>query len=137
GHAHVFATTRARRPCYERLLCRPNRMNPLWMLLIGMALVICGILVLRLHPFLALIAAALTVAALTKSDVPIGERVAIGFGRTAQDIGLLIAMAAILGKCLTISGSAERIVLSCRRALGDRHVSFAFLISSFVLAALV
>ena len=102
-----------------------------------MAVVIGGILVLRLHPFVALIAAALTVAALTKSDVPVGERVAVAFGKTAADIGLLIAMAAILGKTLTLSGAAERIVLSCRRALGDRHVSFAFLISSFVLAALV
>ena len=112
-------------------------MNPLWILLIGMAVVIGGILLLRLHPFLSLIAAALTVAALTPSDVPIGERVAVGFGRTAQDIGLLIAMAAVLGKCLTLSGAAERIVLSCRRALGDEHVSIAFLVSSFVLAALV
>src|SRR4051812_10038157 len=98
-------------------------MNPLWILLIGMAVVIGGILVLRLHPFLALIAAALTVAALTRSDVPVGERVAIGFGKTAQDIGILIAMAAILGKALTLSGAAERIVLACRHALGDRHVS--------------
>src|SRR6185436_4633111 len=54
----------------------PQPMNPFLILLIGMAVVIGGILLCRLHPFLALIAAALTVAALTRSDVPVGERVA-------------------------------------------------------------
>src|SRR5438874_2133077 len=37
-------------------------MNPLWILLIGMGVVIGGILLLRLHPFLSLIAGALVVA---------------------------------------------------------------------------
>ncbi len=159
-------------------------MNPLWILLIGMAVVIGGILLLRLHAFLALIAAALVVALLTpRTDIyhfalrsaaaavpaqhgnlvtlhlpdgttllvtpeaetaareaareTIGQRIAEGFGKTAEEIGILIAMAAIVGRALMESGAAERIVNSCRRLLGDRHAALAFLISGFVLAALV
>jgi GntP family gluconate:H+ symporter len=41
--------------------------DPLWLLLAGMVVVLGGILVLRLHPFLALILGALVVASLTSS----------------------------------------------------------------------
>src|SRR5437773_12476632 len=112
-------------------------MNHVWILLIGMAVVIGGILVLKLHSFLALIAGALVVAlitprayvydtaihsgateaaALKASQLTVGERVAEGFGRTAQEIAILIAMAAIVGKTLMVSGAAERIVVACQRA---------------------
>lgn len=212
-------------------------MNPLWILLIGMAVVIGGIFVLRLHAFISLLAGAVAVALLTPSaniyrsalraaaipviasaqgsstitlapreklangatllvmhpaDEPggyiragtlivsgqgpsdravvrfvstrgaagiepgdlvvtpagetsaratwqktIGERIADGFGGMARQIGILIAMAAILAKSLMESGAAERIVAAFRRALGDRNVAVAFLLSGFVLAALI
>jgi gluconate:H+ symporter, GntP family len=112
-------------------------MNPILIVLIGVAVVVGGILVLRLHPFLSLIAGAMAVALLSPQNETIGARLAAGFGGTAADIGILIAMAAILGKALMESGAAERIVLSLCRALGDAYVSLAYLISGFVLAALV
>ena len=133
-------------------------MNPALILLIGVVVVIGGILVLRMRAFLALIAAALVVAALTpKADVyqysihakmpptvarveankNIGLRFFDGFWGTARQIAILIIMAAILGKTLMDSGAAERIVVSLRRSVGDARVSIAFLISGFVLAALV
>jgi len=133
-------------------------MNPIWILLIGVVVVIGGILALRLHAFLSLIAGALVVAVLTpkidvyhyaihakmtetaahaEADKTIGERVTDGFSNTAKQIAILIAMAAIVGKTLMESGAAERIVVSLRRALGDANVAIAFLISGFVLAALV
>jgi GntP family gluconate:H+ symporter len=204
-------------------------MNPLLILLIGMALVVGGILVLRLHAFLALIGAALLVALLTPAlynyrfalrgaaipveradaaagtvvlkadagrlvvgsplrlaraegaawreaaslrvtevkpksvvatfetpgatiapgdlvvepaafaaaakaaDRTIGDRVAAGFGETVLSIGILIAMAAIVGETLLQSGAAERIVSSSRRMLGDNRASLAFLIAGFIL----
>lgn len=40
-------------------------MDPLWIFLIGMVVVLGGILALRLHAFLALVLGALVVAALT------------------------------------------------------------------------
>jgi gluconate:H+ symporter, GntP family len=112
-------------------------MNPLWIVLIGVAVVVGGILVLRLHAFLSLIAGAIVVAMLTPAKATIGERIADGFGKTATGIGILIAMAAILGKTLMESGAAEKIVASLRRAVGDKRISLAFLLSGFVLAALV
>ncbi len=205
-------------------------MHALWIVLIGVGIVIGGVLVLRLHAFLALVLAAVVVAALTpmtaiqghllsqrataavfdaQSDVflladdrepgarllvvrpvdglwqpvawievgsqlvkygqvlrrsarvvddaydwreddrviepaawravqlqarrTVGERVAVAFGDTCGNIGILIALAAIIGKCLMDSGSAERIVRSAVRFTGYRGAPAAFLSSGFVL----
>lgn len=43
-------------------------MDPLWIFLIGMVVVLGGILAVRLHAFLALILGALVVAALTPAE---------------------------------------------------------------------
>ena len=196
-------------------------MSPLLILAVGMVVVIGGILVLRLHAFLALILGALVVAALTpkdavrsygervaaipltgidgrtaalkpghkqrivtgrgkllvpdpatgtlkeagevqidektvRADGPIPDdavvihhtqlraardnagktfavRVAEGFGNMCFKIGILIAMAAIVGKCLMDSGAAERLVLGIRRALGEKRAPLAFVGSGFLL----
>jgi gluconate:H+ symporter, GntP family len=134
-------------------------LNPLWILLIGMAVVVGSILLLRLHAVLALIAGAVVVVALTPrenvyrfalrdtkgnekvarkvAEETIGERLAEGFGKTAVSIGILIAMAAVVGKGLMDSGAAEKIVESGRRLLGDERAPIVFLVSGYVLAALV
>jgi GntP family gluconate:H+ symporter len=112
-------------------------MNPLLIVLIGVAVVVGGILSLRLHAFLSLIAGAMVVALLSPQKTPVGERLADGFGDEAKKVGILIAMAAVLGKALMDSGAAERIVLSLRRALGEGQVALAYLISGFVMAALI
>ncbi len=49
-----------------------------------------------------------------------GRLVAEGFGRTCGQIGVLIAMASIIGAALLESG-ADRIVQSARRVLGERR----------------
>jgi gluconate:H+ symporter, GntP family len=64
----------------------------------------------------------------------VGQRVATGFGNTVASIGILIAMAAIVGKCLLESGAADRIVRSALRITGERGAPFAFLSSGFLLA---
>ena len=128
--------------------------DPLWLLLIGMIIVVGGILALRLHPFLALVLAALIVGALTSTSAleqyavekkmsveetevfiqsSVGKRVADGFGRTCAKIGILIAMASIIGKCLLESGAAERIIRSALKLFGERRAPFAFLNSGFLL----
>ncbi len=128
--------------------------DPLWLLLIGMIVVLGGILLLRLHAFLALILGALIVGTLTTSaaleryadqqemtlkektelvESSVGQRVAQGFGRTCTRIGILIAMASIIGKFLLESGAAERIVRSQIKWLGEKHASHAFLSSGFLL----
>ena len=61
-----------------------------------------------------------------------GDRLAHGFGDTCRKIGLLIAMASIIGACLLESGAAHRVVAATRSALGDRHTPVAFAVSGFV-----
>jgi GntP family gluconate:H+ symporter len=109
-------------------------------LTVALLLVVAGVLWARLHPFLVLIVTALVVAALTPpdrlgaaADLSIGRRVAEGFGRTAHDIGILIAMASILGQCLMEARGAERIVAAIERLVGRRRASLAFLGASFLL----
>lgn len=126
--------------------------DPLFILLIGVCIVVGGIIGLKLHPFLALLLGAFVVAwltpgsaieqfALEKGATPaaavqaakksIGERVALEFGSTAGKIGILIAMAAIIGKCLLESGAAERIIRSILQVTGVKQAPLAFLSSSF------
>ncbi len=71
-------------------------------------------------------------AATSVSKQSVGARIAQGFGATCTKIGILIAMAAIIGKCLLDSGAAERIVFSMRNALGDRKTPLAFSASGFI-----
>src|SRR5687767_15495249 len=107
--------------------------EPVFILCTGIVIVVGGIIGFKLHPFLALLLGAFVVAimtpaaaieqyALAKGASPaaaqqlsaksVGERVATEFGNTCAKIGILIAMAAIIGKCLLESGAAERIVRS-------------------------
>lgn len=72
-------------------------------------------------------------AAMSAAKKNMGERVAAGFGKTCTGIGILIAMAAIIGKCLMDSGAAERIVLGLRNALGEKRTPLAFMGSGFTL----
>jgi GntP family gluconate:H+ symporter len=63
----------------------------------------------------------------------VGERLAEGFGRTCASIGILIAMASIVGKCLLDSGAADRIVRSALKLFGVSGAPAAFLLSGFLL----
>lgn len=54
-----------------------------------------------------------------------------GFGIGAMNLGIVIAMAAIIGKCLLESGGAQRIVIGIRRVFGDKRAPMAFASSSF------
>jgi GntP family gluconate:H+ symporter len=134
-------------------------MDPLIILLVGMVVVVGGILFFRLHAFLALIAGALVVAVLTPSAAleryaedqlsagrmteseagafpkkSVGSQLAGKFGETAGKVGILIAMASIIGKCLLASGAADRIVRSALALVGAKRAGLAFLGSGFVLS---
>jgi len=112
-------------------------MTPLAILLAALVVVVGGVLAFRLHPFLVLIAAAFVVAAATPVDparpVGPGQRVAEGFGKTALDVGIVIAMASILGGCLSAAGGDKRIVAAIQRCVGERHTPLALLLAGFVL----
>ena len=156
-------------------------MDPLIILLIGMTMVIGGILLFRLHAFVALIGGALLVGSLsssegiresilkdtriekdirkqainrfgrdnpnlnylaqmmhetkasyTASQTVIG-RITDAFGKACGSLGILIAMAAIIGKCLLESGGAERIIRTALGWLGEKRAPLAFTGSGFLL----
>jgi GntP family gluconate:H+ symporter len=133
-------------------------MNPLVLLACGMLVVLGGILWLRLHAFLALVLGAFTVALLTPEttlrsyaearlargdmaakaaakfpDKPAAARVAEEFGRTCTNLGILIAMATIIGDAMMLSGAAEAIAAAMLRWLGAARAHWAFFFSSYVL----
>ena len=156
-------------------------MDPLIILLIGMAVVIGGVLWLRLHAFVALIGGALVVGSLATPDAieqsvmhdsrikkelhrqavnrlgkddsnltdlvqelhetqakhtaaqSVISRVTGAFGSACGSLGILIAMAAIIGKCLLESGGAERIIRSALGLLGEKRAPLAFTGSGFLL----
>ena len=98
-------------------------MGPFILLFIGMTIVIAGIVWLRLNAFIALFAGGLAVAALTppenierhalaqgatpavaaaRANEALGTRLATKFGNTCTQLGLLIAMASIVGVSLMV-----------------------------------
>jgi len=108
---------------------------PIIVLLIGIVCVIGLIIVARVNAFVALVTSAMVVSLL--SPGPIAERVsrvADSFGSAAGKIGIVIAMAAIIGKCLMDSGAADRIVRSFLKVLGEKRAPLALLSSGFVLS---
>src|SRR3990172_4846301 len=110
-------------------------LDPRWILLIGVVAVVGLILVLRLNAFLALVTAAMLVSLLSPGEWSEKiSRVAVAFGSAAGNIGIVIALAAVIGKCLMQSGAADRIVRSFLRVLGERQASTALMASGFVLA---
>jgi GntP family gluconate:H+ symporter len=131
----------------------------IWLLLIlAVTTVLLGILWLRLHPFLALLLAGLLVAVGTTPDrlrqhaesrvgmgkltadaaerlvqSPAPERLARAFGDTVTSVGILIALASVIGACLLESGAAMRIVDSGLSLVGVRRAPLALAGSSFLL----
>jgi GntP family gluconate:H+ symporter len=110
-------------------------MPPLVILLIGMVTILGAIVVLRINAFLALIGAAILVSLLAPGD-PTAKmaRVAEGFGRMAGNIGIVIALAAIIGTALMRSGAADRIVEAFLSVLGERRGATVLCASGFVLS---
>lgn len=130
-------------------------MDPLLLAGLGVLLVGFAILVLRLDAFLALVLTALVIGALTPSarleqqvlanggtaveatraaGQATGERVARAFGRTAGNVGIMIALAAVIGRGMLESGAADRIIRTTLRIVGERLAPIGFSLAGFVLA---
>ncbi len=108
---------------------------PLVTLAIGVAVVLGLILIFRLNAFLALISAAIVVSLMAPGAAEEKiSRVAASFGGVVGNIGIVIALAAIVGKCLMDSGAADRIVRAFLSLLGERRAAVALMGSGFVLS---
>lgn len=110
-------------------------MHPIVILLVGMAVVIGAIVLLRLNAFLALIGAAILVSLLAPGETTDKiTRVAAAFGNTAASVGIVIALAAVIGKAMMDSGAADRLVRGFLSMLGEKRSAAALLSSGFVLS---
>lgn len=110
-------------------------MSPLFIFALGVIVVVGMIIVLRVNAFVALIAAAVLVSLLSPGAMADKiSRVANAFGGVVGAIGIVIALAAVVGKCLMDSGAADRIVRSFLRLLGEKRSSWALMSSGFVLS---
>lgn len=108
---------------------------PIFAALAGVVTVLGLMIVFRCNAFLALLLAALVVAMLSGTGGwnPMQE-VMSALGSTAGGIAIVIAMAAVIGKCMLDSGSADRIVNAAISVTGEKKAPLGLLGSGFVLA---
>ena len=111
-------------------------MHPIWILVIAVAIVFLLIIRLRINAFISLITAAIIVGILSpqvKLVAAMGETARI-FGETAGKIGIVIALASVIGQCLMESGAADKITRRIVGLLGERYSSLSLLASGYVLS---
>lgn len=108
---------------------------PLFVLAIGLVIVVGSIIALKLHAFIALVTAAVVVSLLAPGEwsdkIP---RVADAFGTTAAGVGIVIALAAIIGMAMTASGAADRVVRVFLGLFGEKRGGTVLMASGFTLA---
>ncbi|MCU1606147.1 MAG: gnuT [Modestobacter sp.] len=94
--------------------------------LLGIAVVVVLITVLKVHPFLALILGSAVlgvVAGVGVSDIV--TSFSAGVGSTVGNVGLLIALGAMIGGLLTASGGADRVVTAIVERVSPRALPWA------------
>jgi len=116
---------------------------PFAVLGLSVALIVLLITVLRVHAFLALILAAIAAGLLAKTLpgepdkshwVQAVELTAAEFGVTAGKIGVVIALASVIGMCLMESGAADKVVRRFLAFFGDKRAGVAILVSGYILS---
>lgn len=129
-------------------------MNVWWLVLGATVWILLGVLWLRMHALLVLLIASLMVAVLTPTEAILRfakdqqlseqamkslaessgpKRLAAAFGQTAGDVGILIALASIVGICLLESGAASGIVNAMMKVGGIKRAPESLALSAFVL----
>ncbi|GBQ44244.1 inner membrane permease YgbN [Komagataeibacter europaeus] len=110
-------------------------MTPLALILVGIgsiAVLLLLILWLRLHPFVALLTVAVGVALLTGMPVAkLADAVQGSMGRTMGHIAIIVALGAMIGRMIDLSGGAAVVAQGLVRRVGAAHVPLALVISAF------
>lgn len=122
---------------------------PFVVLGLSVALLVVLITVLRIHAFLALVLAAITAGLLAgkfedkvvpaslqsaSHGVRAVEMTAADLGTVAGKIGIVIALASIIGTCLLESGAADKVVRRFLRLFGPKRAGTALITSGYVLS---
>jgi GntP family gluconate:H+ symporter len=124
-------------------LADPSHLWPFAILVFCITTIIVLIGVLRIHPFLALIATAILAGLLA----PVGslpgepksshwtqavELTASELGVVAGKIGIVIALASVIGVCVMESGAADKIVRRFLAVFGEHRAGLALLVAGFL-----
>ena len=118
---------------------------PFLVLLIGIVFVVVAITVFKLHPFLALLMAAVLVGIIAVElpseegqSLPQATRAlrltAEFFGDLAGKIGIVIVLAAIIGQALMESGAADKITRRLLALFGEKRANYALLGSGYIMS---
>jgi gluconate:H+ symporter, GntP family len=130
-----------------------------WLVLASAILILVSVLYFKTHALLALLAAGFLVAVLTPKvalqryadDLVLDKkldriaadsmiqasgpkRLAAAFGETAGQVGIMIALASVVGICLMESGAAKTIIDHMLRVCGEKRAPEAIAASAFILS---
>lgn len=115
--------------------------GPFLALAAGVIFVILAIARWKMHAFFALMFAAMLVGLIVAvggfgklSLVDAIERPVFELGSAAGKIAFVIAMAAVIGECLTVSGGAERVVTWLLYLFKEKRAGAALLSAGFILS---
>jgi GntP family gluconate:H+ symporter len=104
-------------------------------LVVGVVLLIVLVTMTKVHAFLSIILAALTVAVV--GGVPGGEIPGIitsGFGGTLGSIGIIIGLGVIMGKIFEVSGAAETMARTFIKLFGKGREELALAVTGFIVS---
>jgi GntP family gluconate:H+ symporter len=126
---------------------------PFVVLAVCLVTIVVLITVVRMHAFFALIIAAVLAGVLADTTLPgeygtlpatphkerghwaqAAELTTEGFGQIAAKIGVVIALASVIGTCLVESGAADKVVRRFLGLFGEKRAGSALLSSSYVLS---
>lgn len=111
-------------------------MSPVVLALLGLAavLVILALIIKgKAHPFLAMLCVSVALALV--AGVPLGQIVPMiqeGMGTTLGSVALIVALGAMLGRIVEISGGADVLARALQSAFGPRRAPWALGAASFL-----
>jgi GntP family gluconate:H+ symporter len=101
--------------------------------LAGIALVVLLTAVTKIHPFLALLVGALFVG--IAGGIPVDKllpTLETGVGGVLGNVGVIVALGAMLGKMLVDSGGADRLVSAIVDRVGEKRAPWAMVLAAMV-----
>lgn len=99
----------------------------------SVALLLVLIIKVRLHAFLALVVVSIVTALAARiplGDIP--EALMFGFAGTLGEVALLVALGAMLGRLLEVSGGAQTLADTLIGRFGERRAPFALGVASLI-----
>lgn len=101
--------------------------------LVGIILLVVLISYVRIHTFLAFLIVSISVG--FSLGIPfqvIASAIQKGIGETLGSIVSIIALGAMLGKIVAVSGAAQQIAQTMIKVVGTKHIRWAFMITGFI-----